>query len=211
MLQNITPSAERSFFYVLARQVWVWECTASSRMFTDVPTITLTLPWQDPEYPWCTYASFCYASAPTKCDIRPGNRFCLVKRHIAQAVLSAVSLWRGNDSQGEGTALQIHAQWECICHYKWCWKQHGTARSSLLTTCVWDLFTHTHTRMHTRVKNKACVVERKWCCSCSPDSRAAWHCSSVSLLLLPLQKGCGLIHSAAVFVGRDAILPSFQG
>lgn len=85
---------------------------------------------------------------------------------------------------------------------------------TLLSThylCMRSVHTHTHTRMHTRVKNKACVVERKWCCSCSPDSRAAWHCSSVSLLLLPLQKGCGLIHSAAVFVGRDAILPSFQG
>lgn len=41
--------------------------------------------WQDAEYPWCTHVFFCYASSPTKCNIQPGNRFRLVKRHIAHA------------------------------------------------------------------------------------------------------------------------------
>lgn len=71
--------------------------------------------------PWCSHVFFCYASAPTKCKIQPRNRFCLVKRHTAHAGLSAVSLQRGNDSQNSGTSIQIHEQWEFICHHKWCW------------------------------------------------------------------------------------------
>ena len=47
------------------------------------------------------YVFICYVSAPceccTECQLQPGNRSCLVKRHIAQAGLSIVSQLRGNE------------------------------------------------------------------------------------------------------------------